>query len=80
MEKQYTCGNCPHMKTGDRPFYTAHCGESGLIIPHNMDCSGDKVKFVFWRIPVDCPIDDESLVKSEKQAHEKYWVKKEMDK
>ena len=65
MPKQYTCGNCPHLTVTSEPEIIG-CGKTGNVIPHTVDYVERRVRFT--RIPVDCPLDDPDLVKSEKPA------------
>ena len=73
--REFTCGNCKSLHLGCDRFHVAGCKETGFVVPHGMDNTGDVAKFEFWRVPISCPRPDSEVVKSEKQAKRKDWVK-----
>jgi hypothetical protein len=77
MEK--TCGNCPNIKvTGTKNTAFAGCSKTGFIIPHSWDGNKTENQFVFWRIPLECPLTRDDIIKSKTAAPKKDWVIKSL--
>lgn len=71
-EKLETCETCEHleaMKTvGGFPLYG--CSETGFVIPHGTepDTIREGYDTTFYRVPMDCPLPDDEVVKREALA------------
>lgn len=75
MEK--TCGNCPNVNvSGRKGWQIVGCKSTGYVIPHHTVYDDDRV--TFWRVPLECPRDDNEVLKSEEQAPETEWVTKNL--
>jgi len=73
-----TCYECPNLKLNNtRSMVVAYCGarDKGPVIPHASDLSDDETKWdlTFWRVPMECPLPDTEVLKSEKRAPVKDW-------
>lgn len=69
---RHTCGDCPHVKSQtmleEYPVY--FCGKTDTLVP----LKGTKALTVFHRIPLDCPLPDTEVHKSESSAVQSLWV------
>jgi len=68
--REATCGNCPNLIVGAMNCLV--CEPEDAIVPHDFD--GET--YILWRVPVFCPREDSEVVKSEKMAAKKQWVKR----
>jgi len=75
------------MRATDRLKYTKmpvsgvgvwSCATTRLIIPHRSRGQNGVEKATFWRVPMDCPLPDDVVVKSETKADESEWVEIEV--
>lgn len=78
-----TCGNCEHVtstKISRMPGVSIWgCEKTGLIIPHHTELEDGVETVTFWRVPMDCPLDDTEVMKGEKKAPENDWVIKHIN-
>jgi hypothetical protein len=52
-----------------------HCTETEYVIPHSSErLDSGEWKCTFWRVPMDCPLPDHEVLKSEKQAPKRDWI------
>lgn len=85
MMKETTCGNCKNLKFSNMGgLALAYCGASkgGSIVPHRGELTngrGSDTEVVLWRVPEFCARPDSEVLKSEKQAPQKQWVKVVID-
>lgn len=73
-----TCAGCEHLTENlmpNRMGFFMSCGKSEMVVPHRSAISDDGKSFemTFWRVPLECPLPDDEVLKSENRAPQKYW-------
>ena len=76
INKVKTCSACVSLRKKPVlgcPVY--YCDVTQDIIPHKTELINDKKYLAtFWRIPLDCPLPDDFVIKSENKIPESEWV------
>jgi hypothetical protein len=50
------------------------CAKTGFVIPRRARIEEGKEVVTFWRVLIECPLEDTEVLKSENKAPETYWV------
>jgi hypothetical protein len=73
-----TCGGCAHLELHNLPMNRQiyGCKKTGAVVPQHssLDDSCRKRMFVFWRVPLNCPLPDTEVRKSADKAPRSEWV------
>lgn len=73
-ERRETCFGCKNLAKQKIAMggCVAYCAVDNSIVPQHFQSNPPEI--TYWRIPLDCPLPDSEVKKSETKANKKKWV------